>query len=77
MLNSHQVRILSVVWAEFQPAREEENVPISFSSGSKRMFFFNDPLLNGTLELLRTLLILNKGQCIYLIRVIKTNCVGI
>ena len=45
--------------------------------GLKIMFFFNDPQLNGTLELLGTLSILNKGECIHLIRVIKTNTVGI
>lgn len=43
----------------------------------KITFFFKDPQLNGTLELLSTLSVLNKGECIHLIGVIKTNSVGI
>lgn len=43
----------------------------------KIMFFSNGPPLNGTPELLGILSILNNGECIHLIGVIKTNSLGI
>lgn len=48
-----------------------------FLQALKIMFFSNDPQLSSTLELLSTLSILNKGECIHLMGVIKTNSVGI
>lgn len=41
-LNSDELRILSVMWAKFQSAREE-NVPVSFSSGCKNNVFLECP----------------------------------